>query len=75
MIELEGSEEKALEAMIEISSRPILFTTIRFGKHKDKKIADVAREDPSYLRWLLTEKKKAPAGEEDWIYTLEHHLK
>jgi hypothetical protein len=27
--------------------------TMRFGKHKDKPIAQVADEDPGYLRWVL----------------------
>ena len=69
-----GTEEDALSHMIEISSRQMLFTTLRFGKHKGKRIEDVAKTDASYLRWLLGEKKKDPAGEADWIYTLEHYL-
>ena len=69
-----GTEEESLQKMIEISSRPMLFTTLRFGKHKGKRIEDVARTDASYLRWLLSEKKKDPAAEADWIYTLEHYL-
>src|SRR3989344_6196943 len=69
-----GTEEESLQKMIEISSRPMLFTTLRFGKHKGKRIEAVARTDASYLRWLLSEKKKDPAAEVDWIYTLEHYL-
>src|SRR3989338_5559460 len=69
-----GAEEEALRRMIEISSRPMLFTTLRFGKHKGKRIEDVARTDSSYLEWLLNEKKKDPAAEADWMYTLEHYL-
>jgi DNA polymerase III epsilon subunit-like protein len=75
MIERHGTEEKALDAMLTISAQPLLFTTIRFGKYSGKKIEEVAATDPSYLRWLLEQKKQAPAGEEDWIYTLEHYLK
>src|SRR3990167_3029273 len=74
MSEQGGTEEEALRHMIEISSRPMLFTTLRFGKHKGKRIEDVARTDASYLRWLLQEKKKDPVGEADWIYTLQHYL-
>ena len=75
MIDRHGTEESALDAMLAISARPLLFTTIRFGKYNGKRIEEVAKTDPSYLQWLLSEKKKAPAGEEDWIYTLEHYLK
>ena len=74
MGEQAGGEEEALRQMIEISSRPMLFTTLRFGKHKGKRIEDVARTDASYLKWLLQEKQKDPAGEADWIYSLEHYL-
>jgi DNA polymerase III epsilon subunit-like protein len=75
MLERHGTEETALEAMLAISAQPLLFTTIRFGKYKGQKIEDVAKTDASYLRWLLEQKKQAPIGEEDWIYTLEHYLK
>lgn len=70
----QGSEEAALSEMIEVSSRPMLFTTLRFGKHKGKKIEEVARIDGNYLEWLLNEKRKDPASEVDWIYTLEYYL-
>ena len=69
-----GSEEAALEEMLAISMRPKLFTTIRFGKYRGKKLTEVAAEDRGYLEWLLREKSKDPAGEVDWIYTLEHYL-
>ncbi len=74
VVEQQGSEAAALAEMIRISGEPMLFTTLRFGKHKGEKIAEVARADASYLEWLLKEKRKSPEGEEDWIYTLEHHL-
>lgn len=75
MIAEKGSEERALEEMCAITAQPILISTIRFGKHKDKKVAQVAREDRGYLEWLLAQKKQNPAEEGDWIYTLEFHLK
>ena len=74
MKERHGSEEAALEAMLAVSSHPLLFTSIRFGKYNGKRLEDVAKTDPDYLRWLLDEKKKSPEVEADWIYTLEHYL-
>jgi DNA polymerase III epsilon subunit-like protein len=74
MIGRHGTEEAALGAMLALSSRPLLFTTLRFGKYNGRRIEEVAATDPGYLRWLLEQKKQVPAGEEDWIYTLEHHL-
>ena len=66
--------DKALQEMMAISARPLLFTTIRFGKYKGKRIEDIAKSDPGYLEWLLNEKKKEPVAEADWIHTLEHFL-
>ena len=73
-IEKKGSIDAALTEMLAISARPMLFSTLRFGKYKGKRIEDIARADRGYLQWLLGEKKKEPAGESDWIYTLEHYL-
>lgn len=74
MIKNTGSEEAALQEMIEISAKPLLFTTIRFGKHKGKKMQEIARTNPDYLHWLLEQKRQNPEGETDWIYSLEHYL-
>lgn len=69
-----GTEEAALEAMLAISERPLLFTTIRFGKYSGKRLEDIVKTDRKYLEWLLSEKEKTPAVEADWIYTLKHYL-
>ena len=74
MKERHGTEEAALSAMLAISARPLLFTTLRFGKYNGKKIEEIVRTDREYLEWLLREKEKDPAGEADWIYTLKHYL-
>ena len=67
-------EEKAIGKMIEISSKPTLFNKFNFGKYKDKTLEEVAKTDKRYLEWLLGEKLKNEAGDEDWIYTLKHYL-
>ena len=69
------TEEAALEAMLTISAQPLLFTTLRFGKYNGKKLSMIVHADRDYLEWLLREKEKDPAAEEDWIYTLKHYLK
>lgn len=68
------SESEAIEEMVEISSHPSLFSKFNFGKHKDKTLEEVAKTDKRYLEWLLAEKLKNEAGDEDWIYTLKHYL-
>lgn len=71
MIEDTGGEEKAIEKMLEISSKPTLFKKFPFGKFKGKRIEEA---DAGYLQWLLKEKKTNEPDDIDWIYTLEHHL-
>lgn len=66
--------DKAIEKMMEISSTPSLYKVFSFGKHKDKKIAEVAEIDKGYLEWLLNQKIAAPDEDEDWIYTLKYYL-
>lgn len=68
------SEEKAIEKMIDISSRPSLMNIFNFGKHNGKTIEEVARIDRGYLEWMLAQKEQNPDNEEDWIYTLKHYL-
>ena len=68
------SKDEAIEKMINISSRPSLMNSFAFGKYNGKTIADVAQFDSGYLEWMLTQKEQNPDNEEDWIYTLKHHL-
>jgi DNA polymerase III epsilon subunit-like protein len=67
--------DEAIKLMMEISSQPSLMKHINFGKHKGKTIEEVAKSDKGYLEWLYNEKKKNPADEADWLYTLEYYLK
>ncbi len=68
------NQEDAINKMIEISSHPSLLRTFNFGKHVGKTIEDVAKVDRGYLQWLLDQKLASDQIDEDWIYTLKHHL-
>lgn len=68
------SEDMAIKKMIDISSHPSLFRTFNFGKHNGKKIEEVIKTDRGYLEWLLAQKLESDQVEDDWIYTLKHHL-
>ena len=68
------SEDEVIKKMIEISSHPSLLRTFNFGKHNGKKIEDVIKTDRGYLEWLLSQKLASDQIDEDWIYTLKHHL-
>ncbi|OGI46275.1 hypothetical protein A2121_01515 [Candidatus Nomurabacteria bacterium GWB1_40_6] len=70
----QAGEDSVIEKMIEISSHPSLLRTFNFGKHLGKKIEDVLATDRGYLEWLLAQKLESDQIDEDWIYTLKHHL-
>ncbi len=68
------SEDEAIEKMIEISAKPSMMNLFSFGKHNGKTVEEVKNIDPGYLEWMLGAKEQNPDNEEDWIYTLKHHL-
>jgi len=68
------NENEAIEKMIEISSHPSLLKYINFGKYNGKEVEEIARVDQGYLEWLLSQKEDSEQVDEDWIYTLRHHL-
>lgn len=67
-------ESKAIERMIEISSKPSLMNMFNFGKYNGKTVTEVTNLDRGYLEWMLAQKEQNPDNEEDWIYTLKYHL-
>lgn len=66
--------DKVIAKMLEVSTQPYMHRTLSFGKHRGKKIKEVAELDRGYIEWLLKEKMQNPYEEEDWIYTLKHYL-
>ncbi len=61
----------AVEMMVELTQKPILIKTFRFGKHRGKAVADVAREDSGYLQWMLGNMENL---DEDMRYTINYYL-
>lgn len=78
MLETLQSPEAVLAEMIEITKRPILHRAIPFGKYKNQRVEDIARQDPGYLKWLRDTKRKdldeKGLDDEGWIYTIDHYL-
>lgn len=67
-------EKDAIEKMIEISKTPSLFYKFNFGKYAGEPVENVLKKDRQYMQWMLDQKLKSPANEEDWIYTLKYYL-
>lgn len=72
----EGNDEAMIiDKMIEVSAQPLLLRIFNYGKHKGKKIEEVMSYDKNYLEWMLEQKLNNEHFDEDWIFTLKHHLK
>lgn len=74
MIEITGSEETALEKMIDVSKNPFMVKKFNFGKYKDYLVKEIYYKDKKYLEWLLTSMEQNDRDNDDWIFTLKHHL-
>jgi len=59
-----------MEKLVELTSTPVFIKTFKFGKHKGKEIADVAKEDSGYLNWMRSNMDL----DEDLKYTLDKVL-
>ncbi|WAT02833.1 exodeoxyribonuclease X [Rouxiella chamberiensis] len=59
------------EEMVAIAERPTLLRTLKFGKYRGQKIAEVALQDPGYLRWMLRSVTSLSA---DMKYSLQYFL-
>ena len=59
--------ENPVEKMLDLTNTPILIKSFRFGKHKDKTLQEVARDDAGYLRWML---KSMDNLDEDMRYSI-----
>lgn len=75
MFETLKDEDSVIQAMIEVSKKPLLLKIFNYGKHKGKKIEEVISYDRNYLEWMLEQKLNKEHYDEDWIFTLKYHLK
>jgi exodeoxyribonuclease X len=78
MLAVKGDERAVLQEMLDVSVQPLLIRKFTFGKYNGMDVADVAKQDPDYLAWLLNQKimTRENGGEDDenWIYTLDYYF-
>ncbi|ADU69465.1 exodeoxyribonuclease X [Pantoea sp. At-9b] len=70
LIRLNRDVQLTIAQMRDISSRPSLLHTMRFGKHKGKTFEEIAARDQGYLRWALGNMDL----DEDQKFTMQHYL-
>ncbi|MFT4271232.1 MAG: exodeoxyribonuclease X [Pantoea sp.] len=70
LIRLNREVQLTIAQMRDISSRPSLLHTMRFGKHKGITFEEIAAKDQGYLRWALANMDL----DEDQKFTMQHYL-
>ena len=59
-----------MQKLAELTQTPVMMKTFKFGKYKDRKIAEVANEDRGYLQWMRDNLEL----DEDMQFTLDYYL-
>jgi|SRR5476649_155977 len=57
--------------MVALSNEATLVSTLRFGKYRGQSLERVAKEDPGYLQWMLTNLKDLST---DLRFSINHYL-
>jgi len=63
-------EKNPMQTLVKLTQTPVLMKTFKFGKHKGKEVADVAKEDAGYLKWMQGNMEL----DEDMKFTLDYYL-
>ena len=59
------------EQMVDVTGRPALLRTFTFGKYRGQEVAEIAKDDPGYLRWLFNNLDRMSP---ELRLTLKHYL-
>lgn len=57
--------------MVDVTGRPALLRTFTFGKYRGQEVAEIAKDDPGYLRWLFNNLERMSP---ELKMTLKHYL-
>ncbi len=62
--------ENPMKKLAELTQTPVLLKTFKFGKYKDREIAEIVNADKGYINWM----KNNMDLDEDMLFTLNHYL-
>ncbi len=63
-------DKNPMQTLAKLTQTPVLLKTFRFGKYKGREIADIAKEDIGYMKWM----KGNMDLDEDMAFTLDYYL-
>jgi DNA polymerase III epsilon subunit-like protein len=61
--------ENPMKKLAELTQTPVLMKTFKFGKYKDREIAEIVKADSGYINWM----KNNMDLDEDMLHTLEYY--
>ncbi|GIT97959.1 3'-5' exonuclease [Sulfurovum sp. TSL1] len=59
-----------MQKLAELTQTPVMMKTFKFGKYKDREIAEVVHEDRGYITWMRANLDL----DEDMTFTLDYYL-
>ncbi|WP_373029333.1 exonuclease domain-containing protein [Sulfurovum sp.] len=59
-----------MQKLAELTQTPVLMKTFKFGKYKDREIAEIVNADRGYIKWMRDNLDL----DEDMQFTLDHYL-
>ena len=59
-----------MQKLAELTQTPVMMKTFKFGKYKDREIAEVVNEDRGYINWMRSNLDL----DEDMMFTLDYYL-
>ncbi len=58
-----------MQKLAELTQTPVLIKTFKFGKYKDREIAEICKADSGYIKWM----KNNLDLDEDMMYSLDYY--
>lgn len=58
-----------MQKLAELTQTPVLIKTFKFGKYKDREIAEICKADSGYIKWMQNNLDM----DEDMMYTLNYY--
>ena len=59
-----------MQKLAELTQTPVMMKTFKFGKYKDREIAEIINEDRGYIKWMRANMDL----DEDMEFTLDYYL-
>lgn len=63
-------EKNPMITLDKLTQTPVLLKTFKFGKYRGREVADIAREDNGYMKWMQGNMEL----DEDLAFTLDYYL-